>query len=59
MGKKDRGAIWGKLKGSWRGWHASEAKGDVKGMKSAREGIKTNAEKLGLKPYLPRITKKK
>ncbi len=57
--KKDKGTLWGKLRGAWQGYHIAERKGDMAGMTKARGDIKKHATSLGLKPKLPRYRKKK
>lgn len=58
MTDKDKGTLWGRLKGAWQGWHIAKRQGDRAGMKKARGDIKKHAEGLGLKPRLPREKKK-
>ena len=58
MTDEDKGSLWGKLRGAWKGWHIAQRKGDKAGMKRARGDIKKHAEALGLKPRLPRNKKK-
>ena len=59
MTDEDKGSLWGKLRGAWKGWHIAQRKGDKAGMSRARGDIKKHAEALGLKPKLPRDRKKK
>lgn len=59
MTDEDKGSLWGKLRGAWKGWHIARRKGDKAGMSRARGDIKKHAEALGLKPRLPRDRKKK
>lgn len=59
MTKEDKGTLWGRLKGAWKGWQIAKRKGDRGGMKQARGDIKKHAESLGLKPKLPRMPREK